>query len=738
MVNKIMKLLSCFVVAMLIIGPLLQPLTAQAQSDATGGATLGSGLSNIQTVVPSTPSASINTQFAPASVSGAGTAVGTPAAPASSDVQANINSQNAITAGTNAPNDSIGCSLTTQGIAICISNLVYFVMVGLFSNIAYICAYFFDIAVQISLNSMAYSLNFISTGWATVRDLANMAFLFLLIYIAFIVMFKAETSNTLRMLAAVVVVALLVNFSFFFTRVAIDAGNILAVQFYNAIQAPLISATASNSTGSSAASVITSYGSNGGAKDLTASIMNALNVQSLTSNTSFQQFATQQPNAFGNAMYTLIALSLVYIATGIMFALLAGSFLFAGAKFMMRTVALMFLIVASPAAFVAAAVAKTKEGGTNWFSKWFTALIKFSAYPAIYLFMFFVLSEFMQGIAGGALFSGLFNGAATQGSAAMATSIASVAVRMGFIMAMMYLALSVSEMLVTEGSQAAGAFQKKVMGGLTGGIAGFAGRNLVGRYGAKMSRDAAAEGKTSRVGDFLANRSYDFRNTPILNRGFQLANDKLPAIKGGLPLSAGDVKTREGVLSKTFGSAKDMTVENKERAKANEKLRNAAQKKTGAGAQQQTQTPKPTPVPVPIPTQTPASAAPARVTTADLGGKIEAVAQEVRANTFITRKGLKDVVAELKNKSSEQVQPNTNAHITGGASSTAPIINLIENLPTTIEEKSVPINEEQFQSKMKNIVERALQNNKPAQPEIIQLQNSRPTPDTNIPRQEAA
>ena len=108
------------------------------------------------------------------------------------------------------------------------------------SIFAYIGGYVFSFAVQLTLQSVTYSLDFLTSGWTAVRDIANMAFIFILIYIAVVIIFKAETSGTMTMLAWVVVMALLINFSFFLTRVVVDAGNILAVQFYNAIPPNLL------------------------------------------------------------------------------------------------------------------------------------------------------------------------------------------------------------------------------------------------------------------------------------------------------------------------------------------------------------------------------------------------------------------------------------------------------------------------------------------------------------------
>ena len=150
------------------------------------------------------------------------------------------------------------------------------------------------LAVNLSLNGPAYALTFISTGWTTARDLANMAFLFILIYIAFTIMLEAETSGTMSLLAGVIVIALLVNFSFFFTRIVIDAGNILSIQFYNSITAPSVQATSGGGSvqGAIASGVSAATGVGANTKDLTASIMGMLQLQNLFNTQSFKAFYT--------------------------------------------------------------------------------------------------------------------------------------------------------------------------------------------------------------------------------------------------------------------------------------------------------------------------------------------------------------------------------------------------------------------------------------------------------------
>lgn len=450
--------------------------------------------------------------------------------------------------------DSTSCTIASEnGLAMCVSNLVYYIMVGVFSGIAYICAFFFDIAIQLSLNSTTYALGFLTTSWTIVRDLSNMAFIFILIYVALTVMLTADNSQTIKTLAMVVVVALLVNFSFFFTRVAIDAGNLLALQFYNAIDGHAIGenpagtgldSTLSGGSKNAAnwASGITAVASGGKTKDLTASIMDGIQVQNLVNTESFRNYADPQKNPNSSSMYIMITLSTIYFAVGIAFAILAGAFLYAGAKFMMRIVGLWFIIILSPLALASAALERTRP----LFDKWLKQLVNFTFYPAVFLFMFFVLSRFMKELNVGAdgkpgnFLSGVFASSAaglsdgTFGFITILSAIANVGVRLGFVVAMMYLAVSAADMLAKVRGDIttpwAKSFSGWVGGGLGGGIIGAFGRQTLGRAGRWTGSEA------------LANRTYDPRNIPLFGRvltGFEPSTRAPHSKFGAVPIDYG-------------------------------------------------------------------------------------------------------------------------------------------------------------------------------------------------------
>jgi hypothetical protein len=70
----------------------------------------------------------------------------------------------------------------------------------------------------------------VDTLWVNVRDIFNMTFIFGLVYIGFKMILNSDDSNTRRFLVSLIMAALLVNFSLFFTKVIIDVSNILATE----------------------------------------------------------------------------------------------------------------------------------------------------------------------------------------------------------------------------------------------------------------------------------------------------------------------------------------------------------------------------------------------------------------------------------------------------------------------------------------------------------------------------
>jgi hypothetical protein len=527
-IKSVKQILLSAVMLTLVLGP-FQPLIAQAQTFTTGTVSPTS----IPTSEPAPVGANatvgntaVDTAFTTTGVNAA--AAGGSGAVSNSTLATTATQPGAATQPTtgNAPQ----CNWTSNW-DLCITNVVYVFTVGIGSGFAYVAAEFFNLAVNLSLSGPAYALTFISTGWTTARDLANMAFLFILIYIAFMIMLEAETSGTMSLLAGVIVIALLVNFSFFFTRLVIDAGNILSIQFYNSITAPPIQSSAQNSNVAAGVTAVTAaVGVGNNTKDLTASIMGMLQLQNLFNTQSFQNFygpgntgAIQGAPGF---LVVVITLSFLYIAAAIMFYLLTVMFVTVGVKFLMRIVVLWFLIIASPLAFVAFAI-PSKNKLHKYYEQWQGMLVSHAFYPAAFMFIFLILTNFTnqmgnctnngtsssQSCLMNDIFTSLPTAANASSSSAMAViglAIANVAIRMGFVITILYLGIKAADSVSVMGASVAEKAGKWVGGaykGATLGLAsrtgGLAFRETIGRQAQNDIDNLKKNPPTGRVGQFL-------------------------------------------------------------------------------------------------------------------------------------------------------------------------------------------------------------------------------------------
>ncbi|MCI0679733.1 hypothetical protein L0Y41_00130, partial [bacterium] len=105
---------------------------------------------------------------------------------------------------------------------------------------ALISGWVLDYAVYFSLNIGALvdggnDLNFVKFGWGQFRNLANLFFIFILLYIAATTVLNVSGHNTRALLAQTIVVAFLVNFSFFISGLIIDVTNVAGGTFYQNI-----------------------------------------------------------------------------------------------------------------------------------------------------------------------------------------------------------------------------------------------------------------------------------------------------------------------------------------------------------------------------------------------------------------------------------------------------------------------------------------------------------------------
>jgi len=214
------------------------------------------------------------------------------------------------------------------------------IFTGIASFSLWLVANLLDLSVHISISQIHnwFSNEGVVTAWRLMRDLANMTFIFVLLYIAIGTVFDLQGvgGNAQKLIVNVIIVALLVNFSGFLTRVVIDASNVVASEFYNAM----------SPTG------VFNIGSELAGKLNLVSFTDEPRMGAIDPKLSLMTVLTS----------TLLSIFTIFIAS---FTFLVASFLF-----LIRTFQLLFLYIVSPLAIASYAIPKF-----NYFDKWFKKLI---------------------------------------------------------------------------------------------------------------------------------------------------------------------------------------------------------------------------------------------------------------------------------------------------------------------------------------------------------------------------
>lgn len=261
----------------------------------------------------------------------------------------------------------------------CLSRFLYFTT-WVSAHFARLTGEIFDYFLAYSIDSGSYqgtNNDFVEKGWGVVRDIANVAFIFMLLFMAIshILQIGGDIKKGIRNL---IIAALLINFSLFFTKVIIDAGNILARAFYHNIE------------------IVNEE--NPDHKSISAGIADKLEPQKLVSSELFNPVAAPGREAqyidSGWASLILALATFVNITLGLAF--LSVFLLFAA-----RVIGLWFMIIFSPVAFLTVGVPSI--GGFfkgMSFSGWLNQTMSLSFMAPIFMFFLFLLVMFLEVVYG--------------------------------------------------------------------------------------------------------------------------------------------------------------------------------------------------------------------------------------------------------------------------------------------------------------------------------------------------
>src|SRR3989344_3386288 len=128
---------------------------------------------------------------------------------------------------------NLTCSHPINNFSGCFLQVSYWLFHDIPALLLGISAYFFNVLVFISLDGDLLKSAFVGQAWGVVRDLSNIFFILILLYVAAKIILDLGGHEAKQTIAKVVIIALLINFSMFFTQVIIDTSNVLALVFYN-------------------------------------------------------------------------------------------------------------------------------------------------------------------------------------------------------------------------------------------------------------------------------------------------------------------------------------------------------------------------------------------------------------------------------------------------------------------------------------------------------------------------
>lgn len=271
----------------------------------------------------------------------------------------------------------------------CVARIIYFLFFVPTSFLFSLSGQLMDFSMAYTLNSANYGKtadgsSFVEKGWTITRDLSNLLFIVMLMWIAINIILGRGADK--KLLGTIILIGLVINFSLFFARVIIDASNILGKIFYDNMGVE---------TNSEA--YINNPWIGEGDKSISIAIVSNFNPQKLFSqagtlklNTASGVQDTGSPDAGPFIIITLI-MSVIN---------LFGMYIFFVVAFILigRVIGLWLLMIFAPIAFISYIMPSSASGMLDKMhhSKWWPELFKQSFVVPIFLFLLYLILLFVN------------------------------------------------------------------------------------------------------------------------------------------------------------------------------------------------------------------------------------------------------------------------------------------------------------------------------------------------------
>jgi hypothetical protein len=346
----------------------------------------------------------------------------------------------------------------------------------------------------------------IKIGWTVIRNLVNMSFIFILIYEGIMTIFGKDGAK--KAVVGIISAALLINFSLFFTKVIIDASNIVTVTFYDTIVQSGTSASAPSGGTPSGPSTFIYQG-------LSGAYMKPLGLQTFFSPNNIKNVGE------GVSEDTMI----IYAGTSILLIIVIFVFIAIAVLLIMRYLVFILLMIMSPLGFLFGLFPKAKTYGDMYWGTLFGQAI----FAPLYMLMTWIVLTIMSSP------GFISNPGAKPEIGSVFTSPdqnnISLLINFALVIGLTIASLIVAKRVATQGGMLSAKMVSQgtaFAGGAIFGGAAWAGRTTFGRVGGAvaeseklkdLSKKGGASGWLAKQaivgGQKTASSTFDARNTQI-------------------------------------------------------------------------------------------------------------------------------------------------------------------------------------------------------------------------------
>ena len=244
---------------------------------------------------------------------------------------------------------TVSCLLHIIGVVLDVGLKIAHWFLGLVSNI-------FNYFLGFTINNANYAgIGAVEEGWRFSRDVVNIFFIFILLFIAIATILGIESYGAKALLPRLIIIALLVNFSLLATQAIIFIANALTIQLYNA--QTTISEDKTLAGGG--------FSQTAFRKDFAGQIQKGLRSQALF----FEQSPLRKDLAESERI-TINTNIILTIVAGIFMFIFAAFIFMAGSFFLVvRMVILWILMVLAPFGFVFLILPATRGYAQSWWRK---------------------------------------------------------------------------------------------------------------------------------------------------------------------------------------------------------------------------------------------------------------------------------------------------------------------------------------------------------------------------------